>query len=378
MSAWGKEIAVDILTVSSVVSAAAFGALGLFTDYKKDGKVTRYGFIAAIGILLSAVMSIAVGLLQDRIESERRAEAAKSERAKRDEEDKRFGEQINRLTFVSATLGDLMADTQRSLLLTEQIGTQQRTSTDRTLRTMWEDAHRIDPSGISATVNYVCMLKKGASLPLLLSENPYMEIYLLPANEARRRVKSYNTFSVRSALGIPTQSRRPWSNNWQDQPGATSGGVTLRAIEVQTFVSRSDQLHFQISRFGPFYPQGMWPYSTPASWRGLVVEAVVRGPTIPIAALTAALREQIGDHNKLASYVDGIDQISDRAELSWLPCRALLQIRINGKMVLEETGEMVKYHDLMIAKFPIIDVPAATFPVFDSINPPLARAATPP
>lgn len=377
MSTEIQELAVDILTVASVVSAAVFGALGLFTDYKKDGKVTRYGFVAAVGILLSAVMSIAVGLLQDRIETERRAEAAEAEKAKREEENRRFGQQINRLTYVSTALGNLMSDTQRSLSLTEQIGTQQRTSTDRTLRTMWEDANRIDPTGISATVNYVCMLKKGASLPLLLRENPYMEIYLLPAREARRRVKSYNTFSLRSALRIPTQGRRPWSaRNAQEEPDRADGGAMLRSVEVQAFVNRADGYFFQISRFGPFYPQGMWPYTTPESWRNLAVEAVIRGPaTHSMETLAGALRDPMRDHRRLAEIYDGLDAISDRAELSWLPCGTLLQIRINGRLVIEQAGVLVRYRDELIAKYPIIDVPAATFPLFDSARAPLAQSA---
>lgn len=72
--------AVEVLTVASVVMAAAFGLMALFTSYKdKEGRTTRYGRLAAAGVVLTALVSLTINTLKGEVDGAKAAKAAKKQ-----------------------------------------------------------------------------------------------------------------------------------------------------------------------------------------------------------------------------------------------------------------------------------------------------------
>jgi hypothetical protein len=101
---------VDVITKASLLAAAGFGLLGLLTDYKKDGRITRWGKVAAGGIVLSAVLSILSGSLKNNVQARASAAANRKERIERDVQAGRFARQIAQLQSLNERMAGVNRD----------------------------------------------------------------------------------------------------------------------------------------------------------------------------------------------------------------------------------------------------------------------------
>ena len=193
LSTISDERWVDIITRISLLSAAGFGLLALFTEYrrKEDGKITGWGMFAAFGIVGSAVLSIAASAFQDRVE----AADAKLAKERREEDDKRFQRQIAELGVLKremaeanaaslvlhdksdATLAaqDRLLSSQNSLLTSSRstilrmagLSIAQRQGTDSVLRGLWNEANRIEGGRMELLAAVKCETASQQTTPLL-------------------------------------------------------------------------------------------------------------------------------------------------------------------------------------------------------------------
>lgn len=218
------DLWVKILTVASVLSAAGFGMLGLFTDYKREGKITAFGRLAVGGIALSAALSILLGVLRDKIDAVAAAAAAARAEHERKVEQKRFAEQTNRLMGLAdqmaLSLGQqkqqldrqqaqhvlqqaLVARSASLMRLTSTLRDEQGADTLRMLRRMWSDANWVSPDRISVTVMFLCQVAPGRNLPSFASDDWSAGLEILadaPTDEATALIHStrYASFAPRS------------------------------------------------------------------------------------------------------------------------------------------------------------------------------------
>ena len=90
----------DVVSVLSILSAAGFGALALFTQYRdKKGKITRYGKLATAGIALSAMFSLASHLATGK------AGELKDDQARRDHNNELAASKAERDALMKALRG---------------------------------------------------------------------------------------------------------------------------------------------------------------------------------------------------------------------------------------------------------------------------------
>lgn len=385
---------VNILTIASILSAAGFGALGLFTDFKKDGKVTRYGRMAVGGIMLSAAFSIGVGLLQGRIEAKRSQAAATKEAADRDREGRNFAAQINRLEGLNRNLFDvnraasdlqqgmrnslrsqglLLTNARSSMLLTASVGAQQQENAARVLRTMWEDFNRIDGSRIALSVMYDCSSTSG-QIPRILPAGTGTEAVIRVAPRGRA-----------AAQGIPPTS-------FAVQP--LLPGLTLRAMDQRTEVfrvggSHSTQIH-QYSSFGPFFVDDMEEFTSPEAWANAEIEILIAGLQPGLADALEAVRDSntIGAESDKSYLALQYHLTDDQRRNPYfvvrvLPCGAYLRLAINGRTVAVRWAAVVQVREnpgddrgLIVVKSFIEPTDSRAFPSFSATpgaNPPARR-----
>ena len=173
---------VNFLTVLSVLSAAGFGLLGLFTDYKKRGKVTSWGRLAAAGIGLSASLSILLNIAQGKVEARNR-EVARSATTKQEATYKaRYDSQLASLNTLADNMRqslDDQADQQiaekriinsanTTLIKTDALSRQEQGNSTRMLRSLWNNANHVSGDSIMAAVSFLC---ESGPVPHILSED---------------------------------------------------------------------------------------------------------------------------------------------------------------------------------------------------------------
>lgn len=207
----GDEQWFDIITTVSLLSAAGFGLLALLTDYKKDGSITRWGRIAAAGIVGSAILSIMSGVFNDRIDAGATAKTAVKAAVQQTREASRFNAQIARLlslqqgmttanrhneqiiaamrnaNAVQRALGQaqavLLAQSQSSLLLTAKVDSEQRASSQRVMKGLWDEANRIEAARVELIVSVDCELAEGQAAPAIFAESSTAGLIVRPASE---------------------------------------------------------------------------------------------------------------------------------------------------------------------------------------------------
>ena len=191
---------VNVVTIVSIVAAAGFGLLGLLTSYKdKDGRITRWGRIAAGGVLLTALLSITSRTIEGRIAAIKDEQARAAAEIARKEEDAdraaatdRFETQVTLVNGVLADLNKVSARTEKvqaGVNLTidaqrRQLATAQRTSrrlaqtaaesqanADRLLRSVWDASERISGRDVTVSARIACYIAPAHPLRAELEAN---------------------------------------------------------------------------------------------------------------------------------------------------------------------------------------------------------------
>lgn len=171
-----EVLLIRFVGICSVLSAAIFALLGLFTEYKKDGVVTKYGRVSIIGIVLSATFSIGVSLLQSDVDRRKSEADLKSSAAKaalearraekeRNEQSERFRAQIASLTQLNHSMQD-------NIDRTRTLATRQEANTHSLLRNAWDNVNRVSDNSIAVVVKSLCVLDDGSigAVPRLIPE----------------------------------------------------------------------------------------------------------------------------------------------------------------------------------------------------------------
>jgi hypothetical protein len=373
------EAFITFLQVAAILSGAAFAALALFTDYKKDGKVTRYGRLSVVGIALSALCSLGTQWGQSKLTARRGEEAASAALAQRQQEAQRFNQQMHRLGGLATNLNQLngasvklnqraeeslrqlaavQARVGQSLFATRQIGAQNQRNTAQVLRTMWDDANRINASSLAVTVNYSCGPVTG-DFPRLMDDGATMVVRVARLTDRQRAGLSPTGFHTSLLLD-------------------SGGAATFRSAEQRITVSRAPTVDGaqvdQVARFTAFQSPNLGQFSDPANWRGAVVEAIIftYQPNLLAAAAAATPDLELGGRADVANHYDLTNVRSDDDySLSMLDCPVQMTLVVNGRFVATAEGRIVHVneHDedvrgLVVVKFPIVPVDAAAFSTF--------------
>lgn len=327
----GNERWVAILTIGSVLFAMGFGLLALFTNYKQDGKVTRWGRVAAGGIALTALISIMLGVLKDRVEAQKNSERRQQADIERTEQKTRF----DRQSEAFARLTDQMSAslTTQGLQLTEQKrqnGTQQalvtrttallqgtsalRTaqagSTLQLLRHMWNNANWVSPNSISVMVLLSCRTPSDRPSSHLLEGNWVANLEVLPFETA------YHLGT--ESIGLSSLS--------QQGPIVDPQASTDETGEIAIFSSFISEEGLGVSE----------RLSSPEYWRGKKVRIDILGPD---EGRIKALYEHLGSPVPQARAVqdtEGLGGSSYSGQEMATPidvCTALVFLRINDRAV---------------------------------------------
>lgn len=383
------EFVVTLVGYASIVSAAIFGMIGLFAEYKVDGKTTVWGKVAAVGIALSAAFGLTSAVLQRRADAAHRELSRIAADDERRKSEKQYREQVGRLFEINRTVAGvnetsatllknmgtsleaqdrmltdqrrLLANARESMLMTSRLQSQQRRGTTKVLRGLWNEANRVSGATIVAAVAYNCSVGWDAYFPILPEEGR-AQLTLVPMAKV-------------AAEGVPLTRFRA---------GYVQGSVDLTAIDQRTTLHRepTGEVGFQqISRFSPFAfgADDLEALSSPENWDGMAVELMVVGVQPDLAQRMAAVasrpvrgRDALAEKYDLSAGVaaaPGPDD--DGARVAVMPCQADMFLFINDRQVAEAQGLVVQLWDRpgdrigrIIVKFPIVAVDTDDFPRF--------------
>jgi hypothetical protein len=201
---------ITFLQIASILAAAAFASLALFTEYKKDGKITRYGRFAVLGIVLSAILSLGTQWGQAELDR-RKAKKADDQRATElSNELDRYGRQMIRLRSLSRQQRETLIRNQRlgtdmQVALREQrrlqgevrnSRAQEANNATRLFARMWSDANRVGFGSITAVVEIDCFAVRSDSL----------EPIIAPSWPALLTIQSTNAAAARPAQEVTLTS----------------------------------------------------------------------------------------------------------------------------------------------------------------------------
>jgi len=379
---------VDLLQVASILSAAAFAALALFTEYKRDGKITRYGRFAVLGIVLSALFSLGMQWTKAEIDRQKAEQARKDEVERQKAAARAAADELERYKTQTGRLQNLLglervaldgtrhlaermavslrqqqaiqAQTRGTLLAVEAARSQERANTVRVLKGMWEDANRVSGATIAVVVGYQCTVDPERYVPIL-PDQARAELTLLPMAAAAAEHVALTRFRPDYILGSRTLTSL--------DERTTLIGDPLGEVQFQ-----------QISRFSPFSfgAKDLQVLGRPEDWRGMAVELRIIGTQRELADRVAAVaRKPSGSRDQLAHKYDVTagtlhSPKQDQAvRVAVLPCTADMAVFINDRQVADAQGLVVELWDgpsdrtgQVIVKFPIVPVDTADFPRF--------------
>lgn len=345
-----KEFLVDLISYASIVSAAIFGLLALFTDYKKDGTITRWGRIAAGGIAVSAVFAMTSAVLQKQIASDEQAAGEAAAERQRDEQQAQFDQQMDRLhtldrqmrqvnednrTLLGSmeesllTQSVLLTNARRSMLMTAGLGAQERANTAQVLRTMWSDANRIDGASIELFVTYSCQVREGRELPRLLSEGADVLVAVTPAESIAPTRLPATAFEpeMRWFYGDRTELTAFLHDfSWRRNRGSVGPNM------------------IHVMRYGRFIGEAMGPFREVENWRGAAIEILVTAPPpVSEAELAAIFQSEMGGKEELLdTYALSQEELeSPHYRAAVLPCETQMALMVNGRILARPRTELV-------------------------------------
>lgn len=323
-----RELLIDLIGYASIVSAAIFGLIGLFTEYKKDGKITLWGRLAAGGIGVSAVFAMTSAVLQKQLNTEQQQTARESAANQQAQQRRQFNAQLGQLTGLNHKMSGVnkanglllgrmeksLEGQQRSLLLTTALGRKQDVHTARMLRTMWNDANRITSSSLFLMTNYECPVRPGAELPSLFDENTIATVGFSTRAELRTLKHPLNTLKGDNLL-------------------STDVGALPQKIAHLPGTNSNDEMHLMI--FGPFILENADVLTDPENWRGAGVDAFLYAPLpVPLAQLRSALDSDFLSVQTLdATYT--VPEDMRKLVAAVLPCNGEAELLVNGREVMD-------------------------------------------
>lgn len=360
------EFLVDLIGYASIVSAAIFGMIGLFADYKVEGRTTVWGKVAAVGIVLSAVFGLTSAVLsqraetaqrnQDRIEAEKERERAEAQYAGQIAQLLGINRRITGVNQTSSTLlgrmGESLAAQERtlaaqevllgsarqSMLMTSGLTLQERENTLRVLRSVWDEANRITGSRFEVLLKAQCDTGAETIAPPLFA-NATLFVTLLDERQAEEH-DSGAELTGSAALELLGTSLFSFQ---QDNSLSTSGAPV------------------GLSRFHSFMALFPDEVASPDVWRSGYFKTVVT--TVAPASFPGreALLEEAARRTGDASAKAG--------ELGELPCEAVATVFANGRMLGETSGpvQLIKERDgtlLLGVETPAVSVEEGALPVF--------------
>lgn len=267
----------NALQVASILATAGFAAFGLFNKYKDDdGRITRPGRIAVIGIALSALLSLGTQSVKAEVDRRKAKAADEKRQAELRAQAARFAQQARQLQTLDdlqraaldgsrnlqgrvgntlSRLQTLQGQVSDSISAIDAVGAKQDRYTGQMLRTMWYDANRISGSRLEMRVYYECRTPPGTSLPRLFPEGSYAEVYLQPRSRGRPELSG--RFALEPALDEDNPSARATRQYFTQEP-VSPGQAERHSIVFAPFE-------------GHFSPE----LGNPDNWRDATLEMFV-------------------------------------------------------------------------------------------------------
>jgi hypothetical protein len=374
---WQDKL-VDVLQVGSIISAAGFAAFALFTEFKKDGKITAHGRIAVIGIVLSALFSLGtqwgkaeIDRLKGEVDRLKGIAQARQEQDDRNEELGRYRDQINRFVGLStqqqralylaeglngrmrlslnrqqavltgnrllsgsmatalASQENLRRQAEHSLGEIEATRSQVGQGTANTLEAMWDNANRIDPSGIQVIFGYLCPSSLGhGDTPPLFDSGAFVQIGLRPAI-------AVNDQDFREQIEF-SPDLAPLSESF----GAFQRETSARRI---SFSGPNDL--FRFATFSLFLPDRFssnHPFRNPEHWRNAGIEVIIFA-RLEMSEAALAQRARVWEaRGALRDYSFTPEQLNNpRLRVSLLHCETNLTVIVNGRTIIDDHPQMM-------------------------------------
>jgi hypothetical protein len=369
LSSWGKLV--DVLQVTSILSAAAFAGLALFTEYKKKGKITRAGRWAVGGIVLSALLSLATQWGKAEIDRRKSEKANGEQTARLNEEISRFHQQMQGLANLSGQQQKTLIGNGQQMLEMMHLAKQQqnvlagnrllshnmeialvsqenlrrqaeRTRSDiestrsrvdqaatETLETMWNNANRIEPTGIQVIFSYLCPSPPSGltDTPPLFDNGAFVEMGLRPA------------------IGVDDHDfREPIAFS----PDLAPSSETLIALQREVgsrriaFYGPNDLM--RINTFSLFLPDrfSSSAFHDPEQWRNAGIEVIISA-RLEMSEAALARRARVWDaKHALEHYSFTSEQLNNpRVRVSRLQCETHVVVKVNGRTIMDDNPQMV-------------------------------------
>ncbi len=344
-----EETWVDIFTAVSALSAAFFGMLALFTDFKKDGRITRYGRMAVIGIALSATISIGLTLLKSRIDLRKSADAENKARAQRADEATRFKAQEDALKSLAGQMGtaltqlrsqnvlqkNLVAKTQDLFRTTQALSAKQDSSTLQVLRRMWQDTNLVTPQALAAVVQISCEFDGGGDS----GSEADAESWSMATELTARR-------SVVRMIGAG------WTANLRYTTAAghraSTGGFAVSASDPRDypeFENPADPTQSVSFAFGgATMGEQLEEMAAIESWAGRDVLLTLSGPAPGLARRWATVAKAPVPGDVAANEIPALERLDEplggRTAIAIPQCTANMAVTLHSRLIAEGTGSI--------------------------------------
>ena len=199
-----------IVKFISLALAAGFAILGTTTDYKKKGKITKWGRIAIIGVVISGLVSVVIlGIEESTKAQEKRDSTAKSHDAdiKANEEKKALNQQFDSLVSKAE---ENIRTTSEALSKTDQVARDLQKSVidQRNLINQTQNISGGVNKGITQQGNILDQIRRQLSL----QRETFNKTQILQQQQdvvlqnTLRSLSSFKQFKLRYSLRLPTDS----------------------------------------------------------------------------------------------------------------------------------------------------------------------------
>jgi hypothetical protein len=339
------KLLVDALQILSILSAAGFAMLGLFTEFKKDGRITRHGRIAVFGVVLSAILSLATQAGKAALDREASKVADAKHQAELDNATERFSNQsealsellneqdasLERSKALENALTDarddqdqqsrqLMGRMDNSIAAIDESRAAQRVQATTLFRSIWYNANRIDASALRVRVDYSCNTRTGEPAPALLGSPVRADI------------------AVRRARSLPGDGlgKLPFTSEIK-----ISGSHFLSRTEETTrrAYGPSEKSQMYTGVYGPFWAGSGAKIDNPDDWRNAQVEIIVTAQLqISPEALLASLRP-VSEPYDLGRFGPPVPRPGREVfDIQRLNCTTQMTLYANGRQLVHQSG----------------------------------------
>lgn len=312
------------LSIFSALSSGFFGALALVSDFKRAGKLTRWGAVAIIGIVLSAALSITADFVKRHLELEE--DAAKDAKEARESaaalraENIRSRAELARYANNMAQFKKISGQMQSNVDRLELLRVQQKEDSAQLGDDVWREANAVSPRSVSARMSIRCDGIDTSAVAQLF-RNASLSAKIVKRSELGVKIEDWDSLTE-----VIYRSNAPEITMYGDYPDLK---INLQNKESYQYVLFNEITFFGLGKFRNI-----------ENWRDALMVPWVTSHN----NLTDDLKHDVESFmqtDRGERFVWTMKEIEPNRDANPLPCNVNLAVHVNGRRVFDAAGVLV-------------------------------------